>query len=69
MQVMDQAVRCVVCRQWHTEGTRFGQAILCPPCEARVVRTAVDDPEYALLVERFRAFWEGLWDAAAASTE
>lgn len=58
--------RCMVCRRTVANTFSFAGHHLCSECEELIANVQVDDPEYAIVVERMRAFWGGVAEAAAS---
>lgn len=66
MNATQRTARCLVCDRDVFPSLSILHAALCDACERELIESRPPDPAYDLFVERFRAFWHGIAEAAAA---
>lgn len=62
MSITTQALPCIGCGEIGSETIVFLDAHLCSSCEARLVASHVDDPQYDHWVGAMKSIWKSLAD-------
>lgn len=64
MNVTVATLSCFLCGQEAPDALPIVHVAICGFCQERLVRARPGDPDYDVWVQRFRAFWQGLAEAA-----